>query len=171
MSLLGSAITFQMFLTRCVNRVSCITICITISLLPATIFSCSEYQNRRWNRTWYGKQLQEVSSLQAGGTTKNLSRSNYIEVFSFMQSVESRSFPRSASCPVLLSIKTGLPVDKPLFLNCAPKVGHNKFKHERIKVSNQSGSCSYAWWGTECQQYLQRASYGPKLFTAMVPAI
>ena len=21
-------------------------------------------------------------------------------------------------------------------LNCAPKVGHNKFKHERIKVSN-----------------------------------
>ena len=26
--------------------------------------------------------------------------------------------------------------DKTTILNCAPKVGHNKFKHERIKVSN-----------------------------------
>ena len=47
-----------------------------------------------------------------GGTTENLSRSTSIEVFSFMQSVESRSFPCPASCPVRLSIKTGLSVDK-----------------------------------------------------------
>ena len=52
-----------------------------------------------------------------GGTTENLSRSNSIEVFSFMQSVESRSFPCPASCPVRLSIKTGLSVDKPLFFH------------------------------------------------------
>ena len=48
---------------------------------------------------------------------ENLSRSNSVEVFSFMQSVESRSFPCPASCPVRLSTKTGLSVDKPLFFH------------------------------------------------------
>ena len=35
-----------------------------------------------------------------------------------------------------LSVKVALFPDEMLNLNCAPKVGHNKFKHERIKVSN-----------------------------------
>jgi hypothetical protein len=34
------------------------------------------------------------------------------------------------------SMKTDKNVDGSMKLNCAPKVGHNKFKHERIKVSN-----------------------------------
>lgn len=36
----------------------------------------------------------------------------------------------------LLSMKRGLFMDLSIKMNCAPKVGHNKFKHERIKVSN-----------------------------------
>ena len=59
----------------------CITICITILKRPATFFSCSEYQNGRGNRTWYEKQLQEVSSLQAGDTTENPSQNALRGVF------------------------------------------------------------------------------------------
>ena len=62
----------------------CITICITILKRPATVFSSSEYQNGSGNRICYGKQYQKVSSLQAGDTTKNLSRSNSAEVFSLL---------------------------------------------------------------------------------------
>ena len=37
---------------------------------------------------------------------------------------------------MLSSMKRAENVDGKFKMNCAPKVGHNKFKHERIKVSN-----------------------------------
>ena len=87
----------------------CITICITILKRPATVFSSSEYQNGSGNRICYGKQLQEVTSLQAGDTTENLSRSNSAEVFSYWEtcafksnkvrnSYELRTFVRDGFC-------------------------------------------------------------------------
>ena len=50
----------------------CITICITLSLLPATVFSCRKYQNRRGNRIWYFLQLQNRPSMHFHSTFENL---------------------------------------------------------------------------------------------------
>ena len=59
-----------------------------------------------------------------------------LSCISYRESIKPAIFMDMSCISYRESTKPAIFMDMSCILNCAPKVGHNKFKHERIKVSN-----------------------------------
>ena len=80
-----------------------------------------------------GQPLKAGGAAQPGGCSACFVP---VEPGSWDLSMEVPCFVDGRGILVELSMKSACFMDGGSVLNCAPKVGHNKFKHERIKVSN-----------------------------------